>query len=169
MDLKGFEPLTSSMPWKRAPNCATGPPACSPKCYHGPAQPARAAGSDSRTETSGSPRRNKPTRRARENSRPAWRQPRNDRSSSDIPRPLARATDVLPAEPVLPNRAGLLLAPHAATANRVFDRRSSLLPWIWGLAATCAPAIQALAGVPSDPAIAFEQPDRPAGCPRVSS
>ena len=26
MDLKGFEPLTSSMPWKRAPNCATGPP-----------------------------------------------------------------------------------------------------------------------------------------------
>ena len=25
MDLKGFEPLTSSMPWKRAPNCATGP------------------------------------------------------------------------------------------------------------------------------------------------
>jgi hypothetical protein len=25
VDLKGFEPLTSSMPWKRAPNCATGP------------------------------------------------------------------------------------------------------------------------------------------------
>ena len=25
MDLNGFEPLTSSMPWKRAPNCATGP------------------------------------------------------------------------------------------------------------------------------------------------
>jgi hypothetical protein len=22
-DLKGFEPLTSSMPWTRAPNCAT--------------------------------------------------------------------------------------------------------------------------------------------------
>jgi hypothetical protein len=27
VDLKGFEPLTSSMPWKRAPNCATGPQA----------------------------------------------------------------------------------------------------------------------------------------------
>ncbi len=25
MDLIGFEPMTSSMPWKRAPNCATGP------------------------------------------------------------------------------------------------------------------------------------------------
>ena len=25
MDLDGFEPMTSSMPWKRAPNCATGP------------------------------------------------------------------------------------------------------------------------------------------------
>src|SRR3954454_3844619 len=25
VDLNGFEPLTSSMPWKRAPNCATGP------------------------------------------------------------------------------------------------------------------------------------------------
>ena len=25
MDLVGFEPTTSSMPWKRAPNCATGP------------------------------------------------------------------------------------------------------------------------------------------------
>lgn len=25
VDLKGFEPLTSSMPWRRAPNCATGP------------------------------------------------------------------------------------------------------------------------------------------------
>ena len=31
VDLKGFEPLTSSMPWKRAPNCATGP--------HGDEQP----------------------------------------------------------------------------------------------------------------------------------
>jgi hypothetical protein len=25
VDLRGFEPLTSSMPLKRAPNCATGP------------------------------------------------------------------------------------------------------------------------------------------------
>ena len=25
VDLDGFEPSTSSMPWKRAPNCATGP------------------------------------------------------------------------------------------------------------------------------------------------
>ncbi len=25
VDLIGFEPMTSSMPWKRAPNCATGP------------------------------------------------------------------------------------------------------------------------------------------------
>ena len=25
VDLNGFEPMTSSMPWKRAPNCATGP------------------------------------------------------------------------------------------------------------------------------------------------
>src|ERR1700747_319179 len=31
VDLKGFEPLTSSMPWKRAPNCATGPRA---KCVY---------------------------------------------------------------------------------------------------------------------------------------
>ena len=27
VDLEGFEPSTSSMPWKRAPNCATGPQA----------------------------------------------------------------------------------------------------------------------------------------------
>lgn len=25
MDLTGIEPVTSSMPWKRAPSCATGP------------------------------------------------------------------------------------------------------------------------------------------------
>ena len=25
MDLVGIEPTTSSMPWKRAPSCATGP------------------------------------------------------------------------------------------------------------------------------------------------
>ena len=25
MDLAGIEPATSSMPWKRAPSCATGP------------------------------------------------------------------------------------------------------------------------------------------------
>jgi hypothetical protein len=25
VDLVGFEPTTSSMPWKRAPNCAIGP------------------------------------------------------------------------------------------------------------------------------------------------
>ena len=25
VDLIGIEPMTSSMPWKRAPNCATGP------------------------------------------------------------------------------------------------------------------------------------------------
>ena len=25
VDLAGFEPATSSMPWKRAPSCATGP------------------------------------------------------------------------------------------------------------------------------------------------
>ena len=25
MDLIGIEPMTSSMPWKRAPSCATGP------------------------------------------------------------------------------------------------------------------------------------------------
>ena len=25
VDLVGFEPTTSSMPWKRAPSCATGP------------------------------------------------------------------------------------------------------------------------------------------------
>ena len=25
VDLEGFEPSTSSMPWRRAPNCATGP------------------------------------------------------------------------------------------------------------------------------------------------
>ncbi len=25
VDLVGIEPTTSSMPWKRAPNCATGP------------------------------------------------------------------------------------------------------------------------------------------------
>jgi hypothetical protein len=25
VDLIGIEPMTSSMPWKRAPSCATGP------------------------------------------------------------------------------------------------------------------------------------------------
>ncbi len=25
VDLRGFEPLTSSMPWRRSPSCATGP------------------------------------------------------------------------------------------------------------------------------------------------
>jgi hypothetical protein len=25
VDLTGIEPVTSSMPWKRAPSCATGP------------------------------------------------------------------------------------------------------------------------------------------------
>src|SRR5438477_5256480 len=29
VDLVGIEPTTSSMPWKRAPSCATGPRACS--------------------------------------------------------------------------------------------------------------------------------------------
>ncbi len=28
VDLNGIEPMTSSMPWKRAPNCATGPLCC---------------------------------------------------------------------------------------------------------------------------------------------
>ena len=34
VDLKGFEPLTFSMPLRRAPNCATGPkePAMLPNC-----------------------------------------------------------------------------------------------------------------------------------------
>ena len=30
VDLVGIEPTTSSMPWKRAPNCATGPRGDSP-------------------------------------------------------------------------------------------------------------------------------------------
>ena len=30
VDLVGIEPTTSSMPWKRAPNCATGPHGCLP-------------------------------------------------------------------------------------------------------------------------------------------
>jgi hypothetical protein len=30
VDLVGIEPTTSSMPWKRAPNCATGPRGISP-------------------------------------------------------------------------------------------------------------------------------------------
>ena len=34
VDLVGFEPTTSSMPWKRAPNCATGPH-CVPKQQKG--------------------------------------------------------------------------------------------------------------------------------------
>jgi hypothetical protein len=29
VDLIGIEPMTSSMPWKRAPSCATGPHAAS--------------------------------------------------------------------------------------------------------------------------------------------
>jgi hypothetical protein len=29
VDLVGIEPTTSSMPWKRAPSCATGPQSCS--------------------------------------------------------------------------------------------------------------------------------------------
>jgi hypothetical protein len=31
VDLVGIEPTTSSMPWKRAPSCATGP---LENCYH---------------------------------------------------------------------------------------------------------------------------------------
>ena len=34
MDLVGFEPTTSSMPWKRAPNCATGPREAKPLQYN---------------------------------------------------------------------------------------------------------------------------------------
>jgi hypothetical protein len=41
VDLRGFEPLTSSMPLRRAPNCATGPRSCGrpaplPTYYHAP-------------------------------------------------------------------------------------------------------------------------------------
>ena len=35
VDLEGFEPSTSSMPWKRAPNCATGPLGIFSPEYHG--------------------------------------------------------------------------------------------------------------------------------------
>jgi hypothetical protein len=34
VDLVGFEPTTSSMPWKRAPNCATGPQLATALEYH---------------------------------------------------------------------------------------------------------------------------------------
>ena len=52
VDLKGFEPLTSSMPWKRAPNCATGP---LPKHFPDDNTPARSPGT--------SPRRTQPSSR----------------------------------------------------------------------------------------------------------
>jgi hypothetical protein len=32
VDLVGIEPTTSSMPWKRAPSCATGPLFCKDNC-----------------------------------------------------------------------------------------------------------------------------------------
>ncbi len=34
VDLRGFEPLTSSMPWRRAPSYATGPFDLVPGEYH---------------------------------------------------------------------------------------------------------------------------------------
>ena len=34
MDLIGIEPMTSSMPWKRAPSCATGPHAAGMQLLH---------------------------------------------------------------------------------------------------------------------------------------
>ena len=33
VDLVGIEPTTSSMPWKRAPSCATGPLGAEGNCY----------------------------------------------------------------------------------------------------------------------------------------
>jgi hypothetical protein len=33
VDLVGIEPTTSSMPWKRAPSCATGPLCIEDSCY----------------------------------------------------------------------------------------------------------------------------------------
>jgi hypothetical protein len=33
VDLVGIEPTTSSMPWKRAPSCATGPLGAAGNCY----------------------------------------------------------------------------------------------------------------------------------------
>ena len=35
MDLVGIEPTTSSMPWKRAPSCATGPRENNTALYEG--------------------------------------------------------------------------------------------------------------------------------------
>jgi hypothetical protein len=35
VDLVGIEPTTSSMPWKRAPSCATGPRENTPALYEG--------------------------------------------------------------------------------------------------------------------------------------
>ena len=34
VDLIGIEPMTSSMPWKRAPSCATGPRAAGMQLSH---------------------------------------------------------------------------------------------------------------------------------------
>ncbi len=34
VDLRGLEPLTSSMPWMRSSSCATGPCMCSELCTH---------------------------------------------------------------------------------------------------------------------------------------
>ncbi len=40
VDLEGFEPSTSSMPWRRAPNCATGPRSqVFLLTYHSPEEP----------------------------------------------------------------------------------------------------------------------------------
>lgn len=38
MELRGFEPLTSSMPWKRATNCAIAP-RCAYRPVSGPERP----------------------------------------------------------------------------------------------------------------------------------
>src|SRR5699024_2001769 len=39
VELRGFEPLTSSMPWKRATNCAIAPYRVSPRRATGPRRP----------------------------------------------------------------------------------------------------------------------------------
>ena len=89
-----------------------------------------------------------------------------------------REQPVLRAQPGLPNRAGLLLVPHTGTANRALDRSGTFSDerfrrkrGVWSTRNSPPPAHHDI-GVrasPSGPVIAFEQPDRPAGCPRVSS
>jgi hypothetical protein len=55
VDLVGFEPTTSSMPWKRAPNCATGPRSRDNRLFRRPVERIYSAPAFFRSQTAARP------------------------------------------------------------------------------------------------------------------